>query len=138
MSRPEDLPRVKRFLGMVQYLGKFLPPLSNVTHPLRQLERQDVTWHQTDSRDAAISKTKHLIANAPVLRYFDPTLDVTIQANACMQWPWRSSITGRKYGRQMTAENGYKSLVTISKKPIANAPKWLISQLFLCKCNSSF
>ena len=38
MPKPEDLPGLKRLLGMVQYLGKFLPSLSNVTHPLRELE----------------------------------------------------------------------------------------------------
>ena len=83
MPQPEDLRVLKRFLGMVQYLNKFLPSLSNATHPLRELERQDVAWKWTASHDAAFGEIKHLIANAPVLHYFDPELEVTKQADAC-------------------------------------------------------
>lgn len=83
MPKPRDQPDVKRLLGMVQYLGKFLPSLSDVTQPLRELERQDVVWQWEARHDTAWEKIKNLIANAPVLRYFDPELEVTIQADAC-------------------------------------------------------
>ena len=35
MPQPTDVPSVKRFLGMVNYLSKFLPNLSTITEPLR-------------------------------------------------------------------------------------------------------
>ena len=35
MAQPTDVPSVKRFLGMVTYLSKFLPNLSTITEPLR-------------------------------------------------------------------------------------------------------
>ncbi|GFS74135.1 retrovirus-related Pol polyprotein from transposon 17.6 [Trichonephila clavipes] len=37
----EDL---QRFLGMVTYLAKFTPHLSNLTHNLRQLLKKDSVW----------------------------------------------------------------------------------------------
>ncbi|GFX38207.1 transposon Tf2-9 polyprotein [Trichonephila clavipes] len=37
----EDL---QRFLGIVTYLAKFTPHLSNVTHNLRQLHKKDSVW----------------------------------------------------------------------------------------------
>ena len=41
MPRPTDVRSLLRFNGTVQYLGKFLPGLSDMAHPLRQLTRKD-------------------------------------------------------------------------------------------------
>ena len=42
MPAPTDKAGVQRLLGLAQYLGKFLPHLSDVTKPLRELTQQDV------------------------------------------------------------------------------------------------
>lgn len=39
-----DLKALQRFLGMVNYLAKFLPNLSMVCDPLRHLEHKDIEW----------------------------------------------------------------------------------------------
>ena len=44
MPPPADVKALKRLLGMVNYLAKFLPHLSTICKPLRQLEHQDVEW----------------------------------------------------------------------------------------------
>ena len=41
MPTPTDVKSLKRFLGMVNYLSKFLPNLSSVSEPLRRLEVKD-------------------------------------------------------------------------------------------------
>ena len=45
MPAPTDKAGVQRLLGLVQYLSKFLPNLTNVTKPLRKLTQNDVEWH---------------------------------------------------------------------------------------------
>ena len=45
MEEPKDLSELQTFMGLVQYLGKFIPNLSEVTAPLRQLLGNDVIWH---------------------------------------------------------------------------------------------
>jgi hypothetical protein len=45
MPQPINVPSVKGFLGMVNYLSKFLPNISTITEPLRQLEAKYVEWH---------------------------------------------------------------------------------------------
>ena len=45
MLRPTDKAGVQRLLGMVNYVSKFIPNLSDLTTPLRQLLHQDVLWH---------------------------------------------------------------------------------------------
>ena len=42
MPPPTDVKEVKRFLGMVNYLAKFMPLLSDMTLPLRKLEDKNV------------------------------------------------------------------------------------------------
>ena len=42
MPKPTDLAGIQRFLGFVNYLSKFLPHLSEVCEPLRQLTKKEV------------------------------------------------------------------------------------------------
>ena len=37
-----DVPAVRRFIGFVIYLSKFLPKLSDLCHPHRQLTQRDI------------------------------------------------------------------------------------------------
>jgi len=50
MPAPRDKAGVQRLLGMVQYLSKFLPNLSDMTKPLRELAQQDVEWCWEDAQ----------------------------------------------------------------------------------------
>ena len=44
MPAPTDKAGVQRLLGLVQYLSKFLPNLSDMIKPLRELTQQDIEW----------------------------------------------------------------------------------------------
>ena len=44
MPEPKDVTALKRFLGMVTYLAKFMPHLSEMTGPLRRLEDKDMEF----------------------------------------------------------------------------------------------
>lgn len=52
---PENKTELQRLLGMVTYLGKFIPRLSAITQPLRKLLEKDSDWiwtpHQSKSFD---------------------------------------------------------------------------------------
>jgi hypothetical protein len=47
MKSPESKKDLQRFLGMINYLGKFIPSMSTVNRPLRQLLEKNVEWHWT-------------------------------------------------------------------------------------------
>ena len=82
MPQPTDVPSVKRFLGMVNYLSKFLPNISTITEPLRQLEAKDVEWHWDENQQKAFEEVKTLITSHPVLQYHDVAKEVTLQCDA--------------------------------------------------------
>ena len=45
MPQPEDKTGLKRFMGMLQYVSKFLPNLSTASAPLRELLEKNVLWN---------------------------------------------------------------------------------------------
>ena len=45
MTVPETKQHLQSFLGMVTYMGNFIPHLSHHTEPLRQLLKKDVTFY---------------------------------------------------------------------------------------------
>ena len=83
MKTPDDLPGLRRFIGMVTYLGKFLPNLTANLHPLHQLLKKDVSWNWSDSQQTAFNTVKTMLSTAPVLSYYDPEKPLTIENDAC-------------------------------------------------------
>lgn len=78
MPPPNDVKGLKRFLGMVNYLAKFLPLLSDMTEPLRRLDDKEVEWCWLEQHQKAFTTIKKYLADAPVLKYYDVNEEVTI------------------------------------------------------------
>ena len=71
MPRPTDVAAVQRLLGLTQYLAKFLPRLSDMTKPLRELTTKDVDFQWDEPQQAAFDALKAAVTNTPVLWYYD-------------------------------------------------------------------
>lgn len=82
MPRPEDVEGVQRLNGFVNYLAKFLPKLSEIMEPIRRLTRKDTQWQWSEEQDNAFQKIQHMVTQAPVLSYYDPCNELTIQCDA--------------------------------------------------------
>lgn len=78
MPSPTDVTSLKRFLGMVSYLQKFLPNISQRTESLRMLERKDQPWMWNNTHEKDFIEIKRMISSTPILRYFDSRKDITI------------------------------------------------------------
>ena len=57
LNTPEDKKELQRFMGMVNYLAKFIPNLSNVTVPLRELLKKDTAWHWEEIHQKCLKKS---------------------------------------------------------------------------------
>ncbi|KAJ8366207.1 hypothetical protein SKAU_G00150380 [Synaphobranchus kaupii] len=82
MPAPTDREGVRRFLGFVTYLSKFIPNLSEIDAPLRQLTKNDVEFTWDPAQQQAFERLKHLCTHHPVLKYFDVTKPVEIHCDA--------------------------------------------------------
>ena len=82
MPPPEDTKGVQRLNGFVNYLAKFLPGLSDVMEPIRQLTKKDVPWNWGTPQQAAFNEIKKLVTEAPCLKYFDSSKPLAIQCDS--------------------------------------------------------
>lgn len=82
MPEPTDIQGVRRFLGLVQYVSKFIPNLADVSEPLRILTKNDVVWHWEKEQVDSFARLKEILTQAPVLKIYDLEKDVTISVDA--------------------------------------------------------
>ncbi|CAB4040233.1 Transposon Ty3-G Gag-Pol poly [Paramuricea clavata] len=82
MPTPTSKTELQRFLGMINYLGKFLPNLSKETAPLRQLLEKNVQWRFEQPHETAINTLKKMITSSPVLAYYEPKLPTRVTTDA--------------------------------------------------------
>ena len=82
MPARENKSDLQRFLGMVTYLGKFEPSVSEVSAPLRVLLEKDKVWSFDTPQQQAFQELKLIITNIPVLKYFHPKLRIKVSSDA--------------------------------------------------------
>lgn len=83
MPTPQNKQDVKRLLGMMNYLQKFAPNLSETTAPMRELLKQEnqFLWDE-EVQGRSFRRVKQLISESPVLKYFEPKADTELQCDA--------------------------------------------------------
>ena len=82
MPKPAVVAAVQRLLGLSQYLSKFLPHLSDITKPLRELTQKEVEWAWGPAQQKAWETLKKAVSSTPVLRYYNLEEEVTLQCDA--------------------------------------------------------
>ena len=66
MTVPETKQQLQSFLGMVTYMGNFIPHLSHHTEPLRQLLKKDVMFYWDDQLTRSFQEIKHLLKKSNI------------------------------------------------------------------------
>ncbi|XP_061710675.1 uncharacterized protein K02A2.6-like [Cydia pomonella] len=82
MPSPHDRASLERFLGMVNYLSKFIPNYSEVASPLRALLKKDTEWCWQPEHEAAAGQLRALVSGAPVLALYAPRAPVLVSVDA--------------------------------------------------------
>ena len=82
MGPPTSVSQLRQFLGMVNYLGLYLPNLHKVLKPLNDLLRSDVTFQWGPAQDDSFNQVKGLLMSEPVLAYYDMNKPTLISADA--------------------------------------------------------
>ena len=81
LPAPMNVTELQEFLGMVTYLSPFVHGLSTLTALWELLKKDaDFTWNA--SYETTFEQVKEAVVSNTTLRYFDPSLPVTIQVNA--------------------------------------------------------
>ena len=82
MDPPQNVTNLQSFNGMINYLKKFSPVLSELSEPLRRLCKSRVKWAWESEQQSAFEAIKQVIMTLTVLAYFDKTKKHTIQCDA--------------------------------------------------------
>ena len=82
ITKPTDVAGVRRILGTVNYLAKFLPHLSQISEPLGELIRNGRHFAWEKPHDDAFLEIKKLISTPPVLKYYELNKDLTLKCDA--------------------------------------------------------
>ena len=78
----QSIQQLQSFNGMVNYLKRFSPILSELTEPLRKLQKSDTVWAWESKQQTAFEKTKTALTTLSVLAYFNKDKDHIIQTDA--------------------------------------------------------
>ena len=81
MKAPENIKELEAVLGMIAYVAKFIPMLSELTAPLRALKQQD-EWYWTGVEQAAYDNIKKELTSNRVLKYYNVKAPVLLSVDA--------------------------------------------------------
>lgn len=79
---PQNKNDVQRFLGMITYVDRFIPNLSNKNYPLRELLKKDVIFEWNEQHMRSFNELKNLLIKAPVLQFYDVNKPVIVSVDA--------------------------------------------------------
>ncbi|XP_062698374.1 uncharacterized protein K02A2.6-like [Aedes albopictus] len=79
---PHTAEELRSFLGLVTYVGRFLPNLATISAPLRQLTHTGVKFDWKSEHEEAFRKLKEMVTDIKTLHYFDSSLRTRVVADA--------------------------------------------------------
>ena len=82
LPAPINITELQEFLGLVTYLSPFIPGLSTLNAPLQELLKKDTDFSWNCTYDIAFEQIKETVISDTTLRYFNPSLPMTILVDA--------------------------------------------------------
>ena len=82
MDPSASLADLQTFLGMVQFLSRFVPNLASLSANLWDLTKKSSEFQWGPEHQSAVDKVKEAVTSTSSLQYFDSTKPVTIQVDA--------------------------------------------------------
>ena len=82
MRQPSDVIALKSFLGMLSHVARFIPKLSEVVAPLRELCRNGVAWGWKQEHRKSFKRAVALVGASVPLAFFDPKEEIEIECDA--------------------------------------------------------
>ena len=82
MPPPSSKKEVQSFIGMINYLIKFLLRLTDLSKPIRELIKEKVPFNWGPEHQESFTMLKKELVRAPVLSYYNPQKETVLQTDA--------------------------------------------------------
>ena len=82
METPKTAKEVRSFLGLTNYVSRFIPQYANITKPLRDLTKKDTPWMWKEEQQEAFEKLKELLSKSTTVSYFNPKAKTELVVDA--------------------------------------------------------
>ena len=82
MEAPWNLTELRRFMGMLNQLGKFSPSLAEISQPLQALLSTQRAWIWSPQQEQSFAKVKEELTQPTVLALYNPTAPTKVSADA--------------------------------------------------------
>lgn len=79
---PQNRKDLQVFLGMVNFVARFVPNMSALSAPLRELLKKDIAWNWSDLQENSFQHLRAALMQAPVLAYFRQDQPVVLSVDA--------------------------------------------------------
>ena len=73
---------MERLLGVINYVGKFIPDMSTIIHPIRELLQKEVQFTWQWEQIKAFQRVKERLSTAPALAFFNGTKPIVVSCDA--------------------------------------------------------
>ena len=85
MPKATTLKDLQTFLGMVQYLSKFSPRITEIAEPLGDRMKKHAPYAWRPEHNQAFKNIKKEIVQTPILKYYDPKKETFLQSDASIK-----------------------------------------------------
>ena len=82
MPPPSNKKEAQSFIGMINYLTKFSPRLTELSKPVRELTKEKVPYNWGPEHQESFEALKKELVRAPILTYCNPRKETVLQTDA--------------------------------------------------------
>ena len=85
MKSPSDKQTLQSFLGLVNYMKRYSKELTKISHPLRELTKQNTLFRWDSEHEATFLAIKEELTKTPTLAFYDRHKKHVIQTDASLK-----------------------------------------------------
>ena len=120
---PNNLKQLRSFLGSVHYIGKFIPKLSQLCHPLCPLLKNNIKIVWNGEHETHFQSIKNKVANATENTPYNPHLEKRIK--------WDASRAGLGAALEQRSTTGWHTVAFASRFLNSNEERYSVNELEL-------